>query len=117
MYEIEINWFSPDLDNLAQNFLTAGIGILGIFAVLGILIGCLYIFKFVFGMVNQIEENKKAKQEQAKAVTAPVAPVVASQDNDEETVAVIFASIYAVLEQEYGTGLVPPFIIKNISRK
>lgn len=111
MYEIVINWFSPDMDSLAQNFLTAGVGILGIFTVLGLLIGVLYLFQFVFSIINKADADKKAA-----AAPVAVAPV-AAETEDEETVAAIFASIYAVLEQEYGEDLVPPFIIKSISRK
>ena len=71
------------------------IGMLTVFAVLGVIFLCLLIFKYAFANL----EGKTSKVE--KKVEAPVAPAPVPVSNDAEIVAVIAAAI-AMAEAESG---------------
>ena len=94
------------------------IGIAGVFLVLAVLIGLLYLFQtlFKFNVLDKIggrfkKKNKPAPQEKTQA-SAPAA----SQDEDpDEIAAVISAVISAMYVQESGEPA--PFVIRNIKRK
>lgn len=73
------------------------IGMVAIFAVLGIIYAILTIFKMVFSNVNAKDKHAKTKE----APSVSYAPVCAPQD--AEIVAVIAAAI-AMAEQECETG-------------
>ena len=94
------------------------IGILGVFLVLAVLIGLLYLFQmiFKFNVLDKIAGlfKKKSKDETKSESTA--SPAVAMQSDDEdEIVAAICAAISAIYESEGGE--VPPFVIRNIKRR
>ena len=95
MLEVNVNeklQFGEALSYGGQMFL---IGMVTVFAVLGVIFLCLLLFKYAFANI----EAKTAKVE--KKVEAPVTVVPAPVSNDAEIVAVIAAAI-AMAESESG---------------
>lgn len=103
---------------LSDAILTAFIGILGVFLVLAVLIGLLYLFQtiFKFNVLDKIGGLfKKKSKDEAKSESTVSSVVAQSSDDEDEIVAVICAAISAVYESEGSE--VPPFVIRNIKRR
>ncbi len=99
------------IEKLATGGTVAAIGILTVFGVLLILIGCITL---VSKLVVALEEKANAK---AKAPVANVAntAVQATEDvSDAKLVAVITAAVMCVLASEGGDKVQAPFVIKKI---
>lgn len=77
------------------------IGMLTVFAVLGLLWACLTVFKIVF---HDIPAKKSGKSVTEKKVVESVVMPAPVQSNDDEIVAVIAAAI-AAAESEFGESL------------
>lgn len=115
---VQIDWFNPNWDKLPENLLASLMGIVIVFAVLTVLIVAVSIVSYVYNKAS----NPKPKKNKQKAL------------EEEEITAVIFSAIYQILEQEeaekramqvldentaeeYEEELVPPFVIKSITKK
>ena len=95
--------------NLAYGLQVAAIGLVVVFAGLGILIGCLYAMAAVFKKITARKEAQAKEAAPAPAAPAPVAapePVVEEEEvvDDPELIAVIAAAIAAF--DDSGKGLV-----------
>ena len=104
---------------LPQTLVYALIGIVGVFVVLAVLIGLLYLFQMIFkyNLLDKIGGlfKKKEKPEENNVSNAQTGANASSEEDFDEIAAVISAAIYAVYESEGGE--VPPFVIRNIKRK
>lgn len=90
------------------------IGMAMIFLVLTLLVGYLYLGKYVIG---SIEKKSKAKEAQKKQLPEHKQGAEASDEDDDEVVAAITAAITAILIEEANAGeadVVAPFKIKKI---
>ena len=97
MENINPNNTLPFLDALSYGGQMFLIGIVTVFAVLGVIFLCLLVFKYAFAGRGNTSPKKEAP------VQAPVAAVTAKSTTDAELVAVIAAAI-AMAESESGDG-------------
>ena len=87
--------------------LLLGMGV--IFLTLTVLIGCLYLIRYVVGLIEKPRTVAVTKEEATK--------VNAEIEEDEETVAAITAAITCILSEENkGSDIVAPFRIKKIKQ-
>ena len=105
-----INLFSAITElNFGEALIVVVAGMLIILAVLSVLVGLLYIIRYV---VNATEKPKKAK---AVTSESQKPQVQAAIEEDEEVVAAITAAITCILQEENnGETIVAPFKIKKI---
>ena len=106
------------LNLLADPFRSVDIGEAALYALLGFLIvfGGISFLIFVVWLVGKVLSKKKTGEKPVKDVIplkAPEAVVQESDEVDEETIAVIMASIMAYYEQQ---GSKCDFIVKRIKR-
>ncbi len=78
-------------EKIGYAFMVAGIGIGVVILVLLVLVGFLYLFRWVFGLIDKAELSRKA---------ALAAAAVGNQADDEEEIAAVMAAVQCVLEAE-----------------
>ena len=109
-----MNFLISSLENISfgEALLFMVIGMLIIIAVLSILVGLLYVIRFV---VEAIEKKPKTSACEQTA-QLPSEPLPKAEEYDEEVVAAITAAVTCVLQSESGDKGAPvaPFRIKKI---
>ncbi len=103
---------------MPEALINTGIGMGTVFIVLIVISFVIYLLKFLPGLLDGSVKQKKEEATSAPVVSAPTpAPVVETQTDDAQLVAVITAAVVAAMEEEGTPVAADGLVIRSIKKR